>query len=250
MLDPNSGVSKRLGLIGGIGLTEVHVYAQRPAPDGTFSGCPHVHSVTDEAYYVLRGSGHVEFHDLETGYRKLSLALGDYLHFPPLVLHRLISDGDLIILGMMGNAGLAERGEARIYFGPDADADPAEFDRLVSLPRMLGLDGALERRDAAVAGYGALMRLWHDDRAAYFAELDRFIDTHCRAMAAKAAEFRAAVASGPQAWATETLRRIDALPACPPAVPPDVERNRVGDDSAFGMCGVLRPVLTLKRVDS
>jgi mannose-6-phosphate isomerase-like protein (cupin superfamily) len=113
------GTSQAIGLIGGIGLTEVHVYAQRRAPDGQFSGCPHVHAVTDEAYFVLQGTGSVEFHDLTTGYRRLDLQPGHYVHFPPLIMHRLISVGDLVILGMMGNAGLAERSEARIYFGPD-----------------------------------------------------------------------------------------------------------------------------------
>ena len=240
--------ARRLGLIGGIGLTEVHVYAQRPAPDGTFSGCPHVHAVTDEAYYVLRGSGAVEFHDLQNGYRRLPLVTGDYLHFPPMVLHRLVSDGGLIVLGMMGNAGLAERGEARIYFGRENDIDPARFDALVGLPKRLGLEGALQRRDAAVAGYQSLLAVWSTDRPAYFAELARFFDTHCRAMADQADVFRAAVEGGPQAWAAETLRRIDVLPDRPRDVPPDVDRNRVGDDTALGMCGVLRPITSLKRI--
>ena len=88
----------------------VYVYAQRAAPDGLYSGCPHVHAVTDEGYFVLQGHGSVEFHDLESGYRKLDLEPGQYVHFPPLVMHRLISDGELVILGMMGNAGLAEAG--------------------------------------------------------------------------------------------------------------------------------------------
>src|SRR5688572_4904008 len=109
---PPDGNDRPIGLIGGIGLTEVHVYAQRRAPDGLYSGCPHVHAVTDEGYYVLRGRGAVEFHDLEHGYRRMALETGQYVHFPPLVMHRLISEGDLAILGMMGNAGLAERGEA------------------------------------------------------------------------------------------------------------------------------------------
>ncbi len=114
-------------LIGGIGLTEVHVYSQRPAPDGLFSGCPHVHAVTDEGYFVLSGQGWVEFHDRDHGCRRLDLAPGDYVHFPPLVMHRLVSTDALVILGIMGNGGLAERGEARIYFGPEVDASPTRF---------------------------------------------------------------------------------------------------------------------------
>ena len=40
------------GLLAGIGLTRLRVYDQRPAPDGSLSGCAHVHAFTDEAYYV------------------------------------------------------------------------------------------------------------------------------------------------------------------------------------------------------
>lgn len=246
----STGESRRVGLIGGIGLTEVHVYCQRPAPDGMFSGCPHVHAVTDEGYFVLRGRGHVEFHDRENGMRTLPLEPGHYVHFPPLVIHRLVSNDSidpLVILGMMGNAGLAERGEARIYFGPEVDADTATFSDLISLPKREGLEGALKRRDAAVAGYQKFVALWEKDRDAYFVELHRFIATHCRAMAAKADEFAQLVERGPVAWANATRERIAALPNVPNAST-DVFLNAAGMESAFGMCGVLRPMLTLKTV--
>lgn len=249
-MQTSTGQSRPVGLIGGIGLTEVHVYCQRPAPDGMFSGCPHVHAVTDEGYFVLRGRGHVEFHDRVNGMRTLPLEPGHYVHFPPLVMHRLVSanaSDPLVILGMMGNAGLAERGEARIYFGAEVDADPAKFSELLSLPKREGLDGAIKRRDAAVAGYQKLIELWRSDRDAYFAELSRFIETHCRAMAAKAAEFDHQVDAGPIAWANATRARIAALPGVPEAST-DVFVNASGTESAFGMCGVLRPMLTLKTV--
>ena len=246
----STGEAHPLGLIGGIGLTEVHVYCQRPAPDGMFSGCPHVHAVTDEGYFVLRGRGHVEFHDRVNGMRTLPLEPGHYVHFPPLVMHRLVSKDaidPLVILGMMGNAGLAERGEARIYFGRDVDADPAKFSELLSLPKREGLEGALKRRDAAVAGYQQLVTLWETDRDAYFTELARFIGTHCRAMAAKASEFDQQVEAGPIAWANATRARIASLPSVPEASA-DVFLNASGSESAFGMCGVLRPMLTLHTV--
>ena len=109
------------GLIGGIGLTHLTVYEQRKAPDGLNSGSPHVHGVTDEAYYVLCGSGRVELHDLTHGFRTVDLKPSDYLQFPPCALHRIISTHKLVILAVMGNAGLAERGDARIYFGKAVD---------------------------------------------------------------------------------------------------------------------------------
>jgi hypothetical protein len=220
------------------------VYAQRPAPDGLFSGCPHVHAVTDEGYFVLQGSGAVEFHDLKNGYRRLPLEPGQYVHFSPLVMHRLISDGQLVILGMMGNAGLAEAGEARIYFGRDVDEDPAKFAELVALPKELGLEGALQRRDAAVRAYQGFMQLWQRDRDGYFAELKRFVDLHCREMAKLSDTFSHRVESGPLAWAEATMARIRSLPARP-QVAPVVAVNRRGAESAFGMCGVLRPILKL-----
>lgn len=246
--------SGRLGLIGGIGLTEVTVYRQRPAPDGLMSGCPHVHAVTDEAYYVLAGEGWVEFHDLTFGFRRVSLTRGDYLHFPPGVIHRLVSrdDSQLVVLGIMGNAGMAERGEARVYFGPDVDADPAEYARRMQLPKTLGLEGALLRRDLAVAGYQRLLELHQRDPAAYRAELERFVHVHRHAMAGQAQTLREQVRRGPMAWAQATLERIDGL------IGPsaggrqrdltDVAANPAGSEAALGMCGTLRPMLRLTQV--
>lgn len=243
--NPHTDPTKPIGLIGGIGLTEVHVYAQRAAPDGLFSGCPHVHAVTDEGYFVLKGKGAVEFHDLEHGYRKMPLEPGQYVHFPPLVMHRLVSDGELVILGMMGNAGLAEAGEARIYFGPEIDEDGEAFARYVGLPRTLGLEGALQRRDKAVEGYLGLMNRWEDDRSGYFKELKRFFDQHCHAMHAIAPTLSQRVEQGPMAWAQATRSRIAALPG-EPVVEPLVKLSRRGSESAFGMCGVLRPITSLE----
>jgi len=236
-----------LGLIGGIGLTEVRVYAQRAAPDGCFSGCPHVHAITDEAYFVLEGRGSVEFHELASGYRAVALSPGQYLHFPPMVLHRLISGGDLVILGMMANAGLAERGEARIYFGAEVDTDRSRFDELMSLPRRLGLEGALQRRDASVRAYQQLMQLWNDDRDAYFAELRRFFTAHCQAMAARARELETIVRRGPIAWGELALARLRTLPELP-ATPVDIRVDPCVADAApaLGMCGLLRPIVSLQ----
>jgi mannose-6-phosphate isomerase-like protein (cupin superfamily) len=244
MKPTTEGTSQPLGLIGGIGLSEVHVYAQRRAPDGKFSGCPHVHAVTDEGYFVLQGTGSVEFHDLATGYRTLDLQPGHYVHFPPLMMHRLISDGDLVILGMMGNAGLAERGEARIYFGAEVDADPVRFQELMSLPKQLDLEGALQRRDAAVAAYQNLLNLWNTNRPAYFAELNRFFGIHCQSMKQQSESFLQQVKQGPLAWAQVTRDRIEQLPGIPSVIP-EVHLSRGGSESALGMCGVLRPILSL-----
>jgi len=246
--DPHP-LPRPIGLIGGIGLTEVRVYEQRPAPDGLCSGCPHVHAATDEGYFVLEGKGYVEFHDPEHGYRRLDLAPGDYAHFPPWTVHRLVSLGGLLILGIMGNAGLAEAGEARIYFGPDIDEDPDTFAHWTGLAKTEGLEGALERRDQAVKGYAFLVDLWEKgDRKGHAAELRRFFDQHARAMADRRNDFTQKVRQGPLQWAETTLSRLTALPEVRPG-DGEVFINRRGKESAFGMCGVLRPLLQLESLD-
>lgn len=234
-------------VIGGIGLTHLTVYDQRPAPDGLNSGCPHVHAVTDEGYYVIGGSGRVELHDARLGFRTVELLPGRYLQFPPGTLHRLVNTGGLTILVVMGNAGLAERGDARIYFGKRVDDAPAEYSRLAGLTTAKGLGGALERRDAAVRGYLELMALWKTNRPAYDAELDRFLALHRSTAAGWNASFLEAVRSGPIAWVERARGRLSALPAgCPDDVAPLLHLPPA--EPGLGMCGLLRPVAGLDSV--
>lgn len=207
--------------IAGVGLTHLRVYEQRPAPDGLSSGCAHVHALTDEAYYVVAGEGAIELHDAERGFRSVPLARGDFVQFPPGTLHRSVSTRGLEVLALMGNAGLAERGDARLYFGAMVDADPAEYERLKALPRHGGLDGALERRDTSVRAYLQLLQLWRDDRPAYFAELSRFVELHRRDIASRRDEFR--------------LNDNTAAPLAASAI---VRHDQL--TSTYGMCGVLR----------
>lgn len=235
------------GLIGGVGLTHLTVYEQRPAPDGLNSGSPHVHAITDEAYYILSGTGRVVLHDLKNGMRVVDLKPGQYLQFPPCTLHRIISTGKLTILALMGNAGLAERGDARIYFGKSVDEDPEEYARLSGLAKERGLEGALDRRDAAVRACGGLLELWKTDRPAYFAELRRFIGVHQKAMKQIAPKLSEAVAVGPLAWGKLSQQRLDALPLGDATPSPAL--HDPGESIAYGMCGILRPVAGLKPVD-
>ncbi len=233
-------------LIGGIGLTHLTVYEQRAAPDGTHSGCPHVHGITDEAYYVLSGTGIAELHDIKQGFTKIELEPGQYLQFPPGVLHRIISTDELVILAVMGNAGLAEHGDARIYFGEEVDNDPEEFARLTGLAREKGLEGALERRDASVKAYAKLLDLWEMDREAYFKELRRFISVHAAAMNEITPRFAEAVETGPLWWGKRARQRLDNLPE----IEMEIE-SRFHDgnpETVYGMCGILRPLLKLEPI--
>lgn len=230
------------GLIGGIGLTHLLVYEQSPAPDGETSGCPHVHAITDEAYYVISGTGRIELHDAEHGFRSVPLAKGSYVQFTAGTVHRAVSTGGLEVLAIMGNAGLAERGDARIWFGPDVDADPERYAALVRLPKDKGLEGAVERRDRSVEAYMNLMALWDSDREAYGAELQRFVSLHASAMAARRGEFRQVIDQGPTRALREAQSRLDGLPGFITDPLAMSAADEASQQQAFGMCGILRPV--------
>lgn len=225
------------GLLAGIGLTRLRVYDQRPAPDGTLSGCAHVHAFTDEAYYVIAGSGALELHDVEHGFRRVPLQAGDFVQFGPGTLHRSVNEWGLDILALMSNSGLAERGDARIYFGPAVDADTAEFERLRALPKQHGLDGALQRRDASALAYVELMRLWHGDREAYYRELRRFVELHRRLASAQAPQYEAVIDGGPGQWLRQSLARLHTPSAAGPQASGVLHREI---PTSLGMCGVLR----------
>ncbi len=234
-------------IISGIGLTHLTVYDQRPAPDGQQSGSPHVHAVTDEGYYVISGTGRVELHDLKNGFRTVDLSPGRYLQFPPGTLHRLVNTGGLTILVVMGNAGLAERGDARMYFGKRVDDDPVEYARLAGLAKARGLEGALDRRDAAIRAYLGLLDLWRKDQKAYYGDLKRFIDAHNRAMEKMKDKLQDDVEAGPVAWGSIAALRLENLPG---AEEYQVPRLFTPDEkTSLGMCGVLRPVTNLQPVD-
>jgi hypothetical protein len=145
-----------------------------------------------------------------------------------------------VVLVIMGNAGLAERGDARIWFGADADADPDLYQRLWTLPGRKGLEGALERRDRSVSAYIRLLRLWHSERDAYRSSLAAFIDLHARAMAPMRELFQSVVAQGPAIWLQSALARIDGLPS--PSETPQAARVSAEEIPKFGMCGLLRPI--------
>jgi mannose-6-phosphate isomerase-like protein (cupin superfamily) len=229
------------GIIGGIGLTHLRVYDQRPGPDGVMAGCAHVHALTEEAYFCIAGEGAIELHDADKGFRSIPLKKGDYVQFPPNTLHRSVSTDAIEVLAVMGNSGLPERGDARIYFGPDVDGDPEEFKRLKSLAST-GLDGALARRDASARAYMKLLTLWQNDRTAYDHELERFAAVHRADLAARKSEFAEAVANGAAGWAEHDAARLDALPGVPEGWSPVLTGEAGAKGVVYGMCGLLRQV--------
>lgn len=230
-------------VLGGVGLTYLKVYEDRRAPDGQHSGCAHVHAVTDEAYYTISGEGFLELHDVTNGFQRVQLVPGAFVQFTPGTIHRVVSTGSLETMVVIGNAGLAEKGDARIYFGPAIDADPDEYRRLAALPKTNGRAGALERRDASVTGYMALMALRETDTEAYRAEIKRFVRLHFREMVSARDRFASIVEAGPMRWARTVSQRIETLPeGIAPAE--TLIAPRTGEP-VLGMCGTLRPVAGL-----
>jgi len=227
-------------LIAGIGLTHLRVYDQRPGPDGMQSGCPHVHGITEEAYFGIAGEGCLELHDLAEGFRSLPISKGTYVQFPPDTLHRSVSYDGLEVMAIMGGGGLAERGDARIYFGATVDEDPEEYERLRALVNS-GLPGALERRDASVLAYMTLLDLWYREPDAYRDELRRFMGVHRQRLAESRDVLRGISTGTSLHRARQALYRVDSLPGGDrDAAIPVISRNF--GDTRLGMCGLLRQV--------
>lgn len=228
------------GLLAGIGITHLTVYDGRPGPDGVVGGCAHVHAITDEAYFVVAGSGAIDLHDATHGFRRVPLAPGSYVQFAPGTLHRAVNHGGLQVVCVMSNSGLAERGDARIYFGSEADADPKLYDELRRLTDK-GYEGALERRDRSAQGYAALLKLWDVDRDAYVKRLGDFVALHAAAMSKIRSDLETIVRSGPAAWLDGTRERLGLLPAMLNQAQAERGEAETGEPK-LGMCGLLRPV--------
>ncbi|MCB1859119.1 MAG: cupin domain-containing protein [Gammaproteobacteria bacterium] len=227
-------------LIGGVGLSHLWVYHQRPGPDGVNGGCAHVHALSDEAYYCVSGKGAVELHDLDRGFVRHPMQPGDYLQFPPATLHRSISYQECEFLVVMGNGGLPEQGDARIYFGPEVDAAPEVYLQLKDLSSS-GLEGALARRDASALAYQRLLELWTRDRPAYRAELSRFIGLHRRELADRRTDFEGLILGGVGAVLKNALARVRALPTAVGSTS-EPAAALASPARVYGMCGVLRQV--------
>lgn len=194
-------------LPGGIGMSRLRVYGS-VSGDGQAGGSPHVHLISGELYYVLRGSGAVETLTLREGFRRVPLAPGDVFHFGPGTVHRLVNTDGLEILVVMQNAGLPERGDAVLTF-PDADLrDPETY---LSRARAGSLAEAEARRDRAVEGFGELRRAFDRSPRAGATALRGF---HSRAVTLardRAAAWPPVLEQGAFAETSETERRLGAL---------------------------------------
>lgn len=244
---PAGHPEKAGGVVGGIGLTRITVYEQRPGPDGLNAGAPMIHAVLDEGFYVMSGSGRIELHDVHRGFRSINLSSGRYVQVPPCTLYRLVSSDHLVVLSLTAAGVAAEADDTRIYFGKDVDTNPAEYDKLNGLAATEGLEGALKRRDEAVRAYELFLSLWKIGKPTYYVELERFVGRQLDAAGPKRAALDKAVAGGPAAWAARYQARIKDLPLNRDAMspvfqfPPETETPGVS-----GMCLALSNLEEIK----
>ncbi len=229
-------------VIGGISITGVQVYDQRPSPDGNLGGCPHLHAVAHEVYMIRSGNGWVEFHEPERGMWTEELRPGDVLQFPPGILHRIVTKEHLEIIALLSHAGLAEAGDARIWFGPETDADEATYRAAAQLPDNPSVEDALDRRDRSVAAYQQLVAWWQEDKPRYRQELTAFRNRHGRAMAARD-DLKERLLQAHPAWGEEGLQRLAGLPQITPDYAPRRWALYGDEPPRLGMCGLLRCVL-------
>ena len=90
------------------------------------------------------------------------------------------------------------------------------------------------------------MRLWHEDRPAYTAELERFIGVHRQSLAGKADRLCAVLEEWPVKVADQALRNLAGLTAARGLPDFDIGTAETFDrDEMFGMCGMLRQVSDL-----
>lgn len=144
---------------GGVGVSHLRVYDSE-GPDGLRGGTPHVHTACTEAYVVVAGRGAVQT-IAPAGFEVTPLEPGAFVWFTPGTIHRLVNDGDLEILVIMGNAGLPEAGDMVVCFPDEVLADAAAYRHAATLPEdertTTGSgDAARARRDLGVQGFLAL----------------------------------------------------------------------------------------------
>jgi len=136
-------------------ISRVDVY-RTASIDGQRGGTPHIHLACDEMYYGIHGTGAVELLNYD-GFHIRPVSPGDAVCFTPGTIHRAINPaGDLVILVIMQNKGLPERGDVAICMPHEtlifAEAYEREMkvgdDATARRRRDLGVQGFLELKQA------------------------------------------------------------------------------------------------------
>lgn len=225
---------------GAVGISDLRVYDWE-TDDGHHGGTPHLHTVSNEGYVVIGGSG--EVHTLSSeGSARNKLRAGSVLWFSPGTVHRLINNGDLHILTVMQNSGLPEAGDAVLTFPLDMIRDPERYRALATLPNGSEEEraaAARRRRDLAIEGYRFLLAgLENGDRG----PLEEFHAAAARLVRPRVKEWTKLWTDTVVADVEATRVQLAALAAGDPShlggavVVRGIQRP---EPRAFGMCGRL-----------
>ena len=194
-------------LPGGILISRVNVY-NNMSPDGQRSGTPHIHLACDEMYYGLSGTGFVELIGYD-GFERLPVTPGNAVCFTPGTIHRLINpDGNLVILVIMQNKGLPERGDVAICFPPDTLSSQTLYQEAM---RIDDDDSAQRRRDLAVLGFNRLRQAFDDSLETGRQLLEEFYQFAIQRTRDQYSEWRQVIKQGPHIEVKRSLQILDAL---------------------------------------
>lgn len=214
-----------------------------PTSDGLRGGSPHLHTASSEGYVVLDGQGRVQTISSD-GFREHDLCAGAVVWFSPGTVHRLINDGGLDILVVMGNAGLPEAGDAVFTFPVDVLADAGAYAAAAAVPAHLARaeqEAAVRaRRDLALEGFATLRARTEAEGTGALHELHKAAAELVRSHAVR---WESIVAEGAKASAERTLSDVQHLVRGDGSVlrSAAVDSTRPATaERAFGMCGYLQ----------
>ncbi len=222
-------------LPGGTLVSRVAIY-QSPSVDSQRGGTPHLHLACDEMYYVLSGEGAVEL-ITSAGVARRRLAPGDAICFTPGTIHRAINgDGNLVVLVVMQNKGLPERGDAAVCFPRRVLADREAYQEAMKVDD----DATAERRrDLGVEGFLELKRAFERSAADGREALDAFYHTAIDRTAHRYEDWERAVEEGPAAEVSRTRRTLERLKAgsTEPLQDGHFFGAATGSHQGYGFCG-------------
>lgn len=200
-------IKSQLRMPGATLVTRLKVY-DTASPDGQRGGTPHIHLMCTEMYFVLSGSGAVELLDMN-GFSRVELGPNSALVFSPGTIHRLINpQGDLLVLVVMQNSGLPERGDNVPCF---ADAWMADDVRFAEAMAVTSIADAYLRRDRGVDGFLELKAAFDENQESGRRGLRRFYDLAAERSTNLRAEWARIVKEGALAESQGSLNHLAAL---------------------------------------
>jgi hypothetical protein len=212
---------------------------QSATADGIHGGAPHVHLSCAECYVVIEGVGRLQTLSA-AGFREVPLLPNDVVWFTPGTIHRSVNDGGLRVVAVMQNAGLPESGDAVLTFPPEIINDPVKYFAAASLKddALTEAERMAQRRDLAVAGFGALRASVEGGDSAL---LDDFYRAAAMIVRPRLEDWQARIKAVVLDDVERSLAHIDALTKGDYSHLRNARVERVSPSSprTWGMCGRL-----------